>query len=397
MKNRWIASLLLVALALALLMPTAVAEPIVVSLTLGVKETYQINTSAITGAEGKQLVFATSNKKVATVSAEGLITAKKRGTARIAVGYDDTALAVCTVTVLAAPKKISFAEKSVVINAGDSRQLSLTMPKKTASAIAYESSDTAVATVDGEGKLTAISSGTAVITATTFNGKTAKCGVAVLKGKAPEKVSAGVETVSIQVKETYKLSPNVEDGADAIYSYAVKNKKIASVSADGVIKGKKKGSTQVAITTHNGVTTTVEVIVKGKLTELSGKLTDKPKTFLKYAKKLKLKKDSSEDPASVMYYNSEVAMIMTSSSCQISLNPTTKPKYCLQGVDATMTPEQAAAKLLDKGWALADAKTQDGIEIRAFTKDGDASRTITLSADGNALRSVDAVWSWAAE
>ena len=94
MKNRWIATLVLLALALTtLLSATAVAEPTVLSMTLGVGETYQIKTSAISGAEGKQLVFATSNKKVATVSAEGVITAKRKGTAKIAVGYDDTASA----------------------------------------------------------------------------------------------------------------------------------------------------------------------------------------------------------------------------------------------------------------------------------------------------------------
>ncbi|MBR1822056.1 MAG: Ig-like domain-containing protein [Clostridia bacterium] len=395
MKNRWIATLLLLVLAVATLLPAAaVAEPVTLSLTLGVKETYQIKTSAISGAEDKQLVFATSNKKVATVSTDGVITAKKRGTAKIAVGYDDTALAVCTVTVLAAPKKISFADKALVISTGDTQQLTVTLPKKTASAITYESSDTAVATVDADGKVTAVSSGTAVVTAKTFNGKTAKCGVAVLKGKAPEKLSLSVENVSIQAKETFKLSPSVEEGADAIYAYASKNKKIATVSADGVITGRKKGTTQIAVKTHNGLTATVNVTVKGKLKELYGLLTDKPKTYLKYAKKLKLKKDNSEDPNSVMYYNGQVALIMTASSCQISLTPVANPKYCVQGIDASMTPEQAAAKLIDKGWALADAKTQDGVEIRAFTKDGDTTHYIVISADGSAIKSVDAVWSW---
>ena len=395
MKNRWIATLLLLVLALTTLLPTmAAAEPVVLSLTLGVKETYAINTSAISGAEGKQLVFATSNKKVATVSSDGVITAKKKGTAKIAVGYDDTALAVCTVTVLAAPKKISFSEKSYVINKGDTQQLTVTLPKKTASNLTYESSDTAIATVDNAGKVTAVASGTAVITVKTFNGKSAKCGIAVLDGKTPEKLTLNAETVSIQAKETFKLTPSVEEGADAVYFYATGSKKIATVSDDGVITGKKKGTTKIVVKTHNGLTATVTVIVKGKLKDIYGCLTDKPKTFLKYAKKLKMKRDTTTDANTVMYYNDQAALIMTAKGCQVSLSPTTNPKYSIQGADATMTAEQAAAKLVANGWTLADTKTQDGIEIRAFTKNGDTKHVITLAVDGSDIKSVDAYWTW---
>lgn len=398
MKNRWIATLLLLAMALALVPTMAAAEPVVLSLTLGAKETYAINTSAITGAEGKQLVFATSNKKVATVSSDGVITANRRGTAKIAVGYDDTALAVCTVTVMAAPKKITMDETAVVLNAGETRQLAVTLSKKSASAaIAYESSDAAVATVDNAGKVTAVAKGAAVITARTFNGKEAKCGVLVLGGKAPEKLAVNVQSVSLLAKETFQLTPSVEEGADAAYFYATANKKIATVSADGVVTAKKKGATEITVKTHNGLTATVAVIVKGKLKDLYGCLTDKPKTFLKYAKKLKMKRDTTTDENTVMYYSDQAALIMTAKSCQVSLTPSTSPKYSLQGADPTMTAEQAAEKLTANGWALADTKTQDGIEIRAFTKNGDTTRVIAISVDGSDIKSLDAYWTWKTE
>lgn len=394
MKRRIVAALVLLALALTLLPTLAAAEPAVLTMTLGVKETYQINTAAISDAEGKQLVFATSNKKVATVSSEGLITAKKKGTAKIAVGYDDTALAVCTVTVLAAPKKISFSEKSKVVNAGDTQQLTATLPKKTASAITYASSDETVATVSADGKVTGVAGGTAVITAKTFNGKSAKCSVAVLSGKVPEKLYLNADVASIQVKEKFQITPSVEEGADAVYTYATSNKKIATVSADGVITGKKKGACQIAVKTHNGLTATVNVVVKGKLTDIYGSLTNTPKKFLKNAKKLKMKLDKDSDSTSVMYYNDQAALIMTANNCQVSLNPTTSPKYCIQGIDCTMTAEQAAAKLVANGWALADTKTTDGIMIRAFAKSDDSTHVITISADGNDIRSIDAYFTW---
>lgn len=396
MKNRLVATLMLLALVLAALLPaTALAEPAVFELTLGVKEKYQINTSAISGAEGHQLVFATSNKKVATVSADGVITAKRKGTAKIAVGYDDVALAVCTVTVQAAPKKLTLSAKNMVLYLGESGQLTTTLPKNTASTIAFESSDPAVATVDGSGKVTSVSGGHAIITASTFNGKKASCALVVLTGKAPATVSAGVEGLSLQVKETFQLTPVLDEGAQAMYSYATSNRKVATVSSDGVVTAKKKGTTKITITTHNGLTATVTVLVKGKLTDVYGSLTNAPKTFLKNVKKLKLKKDKTgDDSTSVMYYNDQLALIMTANSCQVSLSPTTKPKYSILGIDATIPAEQAAAKLVAAGWALADTKTVDGISVAAFTKGGDTTHPISISADGSAIRSIDAFWTW---
>ena len=394
MNKRWIATLLLLALVLTALPVAASAEPTALSLRLGVKETYQIDAESIPGASGKQLVYLSSNKKVATVSETGLITAHRKGVAQIAVGYENTGLAVCTVTVLGTPKKIALSEKSLVLNAGESKQLTVKLPKKTSSIIRFESSDTAVATVDTNGNVKAVAAGKAVITAKTFNNKSAECALVVLAGKAPTKLNLAVETLSLQTKESVKLSPSVEEGAEAVFAYATANKKIATVSADGVVVGRKKGATQIMVMTHNGLTATVKVVVKGKLKELYGLLTKEPKTFLKYAKKLKMKRDTTSESGTVMYYNNQAALIMTANSCQISLNPTNTPKLCLQGVDGTMTAEQAAAKLLEKGWKLADAKTVDGIDVRAFTKDDDTTHTMVISADGSDLRSIDAFWMW---
>ena len=395
MKNRWIATLLLLILVIAALVPAAAyAEPTALSLRLGVKETYQLDAASIPGAEGKQLIYMSSNSKIATVSTTGLITAKKKGTAQIAVGSENTGLAICTVTVLGAPKKITLSEKTMALNAGETKQLQYELTKKTSSAIAFTSSDTTVATVDASGNVTAVAAGKATITAKTFNRRSAKCAVVVLGGKAPAKLTLPDETLSIQVKERFKLSPSVEEGAEALYAYATANKKIATVSADGVVTGKKKGTTQIMVKTHNGLTATVNVVVKGKLKETYGLLTDKPKTYLKYAKKLKLKQDTTGDSTSVMYYDKELALIMTKDSCQVSLSPSTSPKYCLQGTDTTMTADQVAAKLVSNGWTLADARTVDGIEVRAFTKGGDTTHHMVISADGTSIRSLDAVWTW---
>ena len=382
MKTRFAKQVLALLLMLALVVPAvAFAEPATVALKLGVKEKYQIVGSTIPGAEGKTLIYASSNKKVATVSSSGVITARKKGTVGIAVGYDTTVLAVFQVTVLAAPKKVTLSEKKLLISKDDTKQLVATLPKKTASAIAFASSDPAVATVDALGNVKGVGSGKAVITAKTFNKKTAKCTVYVMAGPAPTSMALNAEAVTLYVKEKFQVTPTLNEGSDTLYAYSVKNKKVATVSSSGLITAKKKGTTTVTVTTHNGLTKTVQVTVKAKLTDVYGTLTSSPKNFVKYAKKLKLKKDNDPDFKGVMYYNSQLALIMTEDSCQVDLNPATKPKYSLQGVDVNMTLDEAKVKLIAKGWKEAGKSTVDGVDVYAFTNDSDANRGIAISTD----------------
>lgn len=398
MKNRLMAALLMAALVLAVLLPvTAAAEYVTVELNLGKKETYQIDASTIPGSEGKQLLYATSNKSVASVSSSGVITAKKVGKATIAVGYGDkTVLAVFMVKVRNVPSKITLSDKLIVLTAGDSKQLTAKLPKNTASTITYTSSDTAVATVDATGKVTGVAAGEATITAKTCNKKTAKCAVKVLGGKAPTDLKLNVSSVSIQRKEKFKLVPAVDEGAETMYLFTTTKKKIATVSSSGVITGVARGTAKVTVVTHNGLTQTIPVLVKDKLTETYGMLTDSPKKFLKNANSLKLKKDKNPDEGTVLYYKGTLAYIMTKNSCQVSLSPpsTNKPKYGIKGLDCSMTAEQAITTLMGKGWTLADTKTVDGNDVRTFTKDGDTTHTIAITSDGSDIMSIDATLTW---
>jgi len=398
MRRYWIALLALALLAMSLT-GAAVAEGFdatpTSSVKLGVGETWKIDTSTLLVAEGQTLKFKTSDKKVAVVSAQGEITALKKGRATIAVGYDTTLLAVCKVTVAQAPKKVKLSAKNVVLSVGDTRELKAALPKKTASALTFTSSNEAVATVDAFGKVTAVSGGKATVTVKTFNDKTAECTVYVLGGKAPTTLSLNVPSVTVQVGETFKLAPSVDEGSDAYYRFASQNRKIARVDAEGVITGVRKGTTTVVVGTHNGLTQTVTVTVRSRLKELYGALTNDPQAYLRYARSLKLRRDTAAPTGSVVCRNEELALAMTANSCTVTLSPAVTPRYCIQGIDVTMTPEAAAAKLIANGWALTGTKSSDGVEQRAFTKDGDTTHFVAIATvDGATIQGILAQWSW---
>ena len=240
----------------AVLAPAAVSVP--QKLALGKKETYALGL----GSAEQSVTYRSSKKKVASVSADGVITGKKKGKATVTVYAGGEKLGSCKVTVKAAPKKVTL-EKTLVLNVKATGQLTAKLPKKTAGRITYSSSNSKVAKVDAStGKVTAVKAGTATITAKAFNGKAATCEVTVLAGTAPKTLALNATSGKLCVKETVKLTPKIDSGAKTVYTFTSKNRKVASVSEDGVVTAKKKGSTTITVTTHNGLKATYKVTVR---------------------------------------------------------------------------------------------------------------------------------------
>ena len=400
MKYRWIARVLALALLMASVVGFAgVAESFgqtpSTSVKLGRGETCRFDTSAILVGEGQVLKYKSNNTKVATVDADGVITALRKGKATVAVGYDKTLLGVCQVTVVDAPKRVTLSDNYAVLSVGDVKALTAKLSSGSASVLSFTSSNDKVATVDGEGKVTAISGGKTTVMVRTYNDIAATCDVYVLGGKAPTTLSLNVATVDIQVGETFRLAPSVDEGSDAIYKYASQNRKIASVNSEGVITGMRKGTTSVAVKTHNGLIQAVEVNVKARLKDAFKCLTNDPATYMQYTRKLDLTRNSESGDNAITCQDGELSLTMTASSCTAAIVNVLKPRYCIAGIDVTMTPENAAAKLLANGWALTATKSTDGVEQRAFTKvDAPAFAIAIATADGATIQGIMAQWNW---
>lgn len=128
------------------------------------------------------VAYTSSNEAVATVAEDGTVTAVADGEAEITATLGDYT-ASCKVTVTTAPDGIKFGKASGSLTVGGSTTLKLyTTPSEAAapdmSQVTFTSSDEDVATVDGEGKVTAKKAGKATITAT-YNGLTAEYSLTV--------------------------------------------------------------------------------------------------------------------------------------------------------------------------------------------------------------------------
>lgn len=143
--------------------------------TLGVKEKATIS---LTG--GKAVKFATSDKKIATVSQKGEIKAVKTGTVNIKVTDEFGAVKIVKVTVKKAPKSVKATVKSRTLHVGKKVTIKAKFTKGYYSnKLTYTSSNKKVATVSKTGVILAKKKGKTTITVKTYNGKKAKVTITV--------------------------------------------------------------------------------------------------------------------------------------------------------------------------------------------------------------------------
>ena len=171
------------------------------SLALEPGETANLTATVLpSNATDKSVSWSSSNSGVATVDNNGKVTAVAAGSAVITVTTTDGGkTATCTVTVTnpAVPvQSVSLNKTELSLNVGESVTLTATVLPENADnkAVTWSSSDAAVATVDSNGKVSAVAAGSAVITVKTTDGeKTATCTVTVIADKDPNHAGDPVE------------------------------------------------------------------------------------------------------------------------------------------------------------------------------------------------------------
>lgn len=196
-------------------------------------------------ATDKTVTWSTSDASVATVGGNGRIYAQKEGIATITAKAGEKS-AGCEVTV---KKKtipvsmISLSQSYLGMSKGSSTTLSAWVYPENATdkTVTWSSSDNAVASVDQNGMVTALSAGNATITAEA-GGKQATCHVVVV---------VPVESFDLRGETTIYVGDSVtwwveniypEDATDKTVTwYVYKNPEVASVDANGVVTGLSVG------------------------------------------------------------------------------------------------------------------------------------------------------------
>ena len=182
-------------------------------------------------------------------------------------------------------EKVSLNKSATTLTEGESETLTATITPSNATGdktVKWSSSNEAVAAVDSNGKVTAKKAGTAVITATSSNGKTAGCTVTVKQKEiAITGISLNKNTTSLTEGEseilTATIAPSNATG-DKTVKWSSSNEAVAAVDSNGKVTAKKAGTAVITVTSSNGKSASCTVTVKQKdtytgLRDVNGTLT----------------------------------------------------------------------------------------------------------------------------
>lgn len=238
------------------------------SYTMAVGQTYKLTSTVIPETEANaKVTWTSSNTSIVSVDDNGSIKALSPGTATItAKTLNGNKQASCTVTVLTPSIKLNSTSKSLYIN--DTATLTATVTPEGA-VVKWESSDSKIVTVEN-GKIKAVSSGDATITATITVGGTdysASCKVNVAQAYA----TLDKSSLSMYIGDAYTFTSKVSPSGTKL-TWKCSNTSVATVNESGKVTAVSNGSATITASfVYNGETikATCSVTVKKPTVKIS--------------------------------------------------------------------------------------------------------------------------------
>ena len=219
-------------------------------------------------ASDRRLTYQTSNQKIATVNADGVVKAVGLGTCSIFISSTSNTYISRRVNVEVAikPLSISITDKTEIKlkSVGDTKKLqAVVTPQEASQAVSWSTTNARVASVDSNGLVTAIGNGECYIKATDSEGHTdevlvkveiQETEIVIDKENIEFSAIGQTETITYEIKPTNAYNKTV--------TWTSSNGFVATVDRNGVVTAKSMGQATITAVTKNGLSTNCNVTVK---------------------------------------------------------------------------------------------------------------------------------------
>ena len=234
------------------------------SLELSVGDTYEFVATVLPeNATNKEVIWSSSNSSVVSVD-NGVINALNEGKATITVkskdGYKSSS---AEITVVKKPSvvhvtSVSLNETTLNMETGDCYTLLATVLPSNASdkSVNWSSNNDSVATVDSKGKITAVSAGQVIITATTTDGGlTASCTVSITQKIVPAtgiKLNYSELELSVGGSESLVATVLPTNATNKEVIWSSTNEAVVTVDENGLVSAVGTGDAIIVVKTVDG-------------------------------------------------------------------------------------------------------------------------------------------------
>lgn len=224
-------------------------------------------------ATNRDLVWTSSNPKIAIVDANGYVKGLKEGTVTITAKTKDGKVVASTTISIQENliESISFSQENISVKKDNTVKLvPIIKPSSLSSSkLTWTSSDSSVATVDENGIVKGLKNGTTTITVTTSSGMKASCIVTVTTDNIDVKEikltpNESVVKTGSTTQVIAEIIPNNATNRDLIWESS--DPSIATVDGNGIVKGLKSGTVTITAKTKDGkvvASTTITIETTG--------------------------------------------------------------------------------------------------------------------------------------
>jgi alpha-tubulin suppressor-like RCC1 family protein len=242
--------------------PVATVDVTPAAPSIEVAESVQLTATAKnsrgTVVTGHSVTWTSSDPTVATVDASGNVAGLEGGTATITAQVDNiTGTADITVTDPVRAVAVSAPASSIEVT--ETVQLSVELQDNAGNVLSgrtvtWTSGDSAIATVNTSGLVTAVAGGTATITA---ESEGVSDDISITVDNPPRSLEVTPDPAAVDVGSTVQLSATVRDmGGNALSGYSPSwssdDTSVATVDSSGLVSGQQGGSTTITASVDDG-------------------------------------------------------------------------------------------------------------------------------------------------